>query len=321
MAGEKVGKTMLLLDMAIRAMRQGKSVAFFQAGDMTEDQQLMRLAIYLTKRSNKEKYIGSMWQPVRDCIFNQLDECDLDERESDVGIFESKKEDKSDYFAWYKLENLVKAKSNIPDYKPCHNCKYWRNNTWGRAFIKKTNVDHVLTYREALQKTNEFLERNKGQFKMASYANDTLSVPMIDSKLDIWEQQDNFTPELIIVDYADLLTSDKYTEFRHKQNDIWKGLRGLSQERYALVVSPTQADAESYKSGLLKLSNYSEDKRKYAHVTAMFGLNRDPKGVEKEIGLMRVNEIVAREGMFNTARQVTVLQNLYRGRPVLSSFW
>ena len=109
-------------------------------------------------------------------------------------------------------------------------------------------------------------------------------------------------------------------EERHRQNKIWKQLRSLSQERHCLVVTATQADAKSYESGLLHMKNFSEDKRKYGHVTAMYGLNQDKDGREKNIGLMRINEIVLREGDYNTSKTVTVLQNLRRGRPFLGSF-
>ncbi len=322
MAGEKVGKTLMLLDMAVRAMRQGKRVAFFQAGDMTEDQQLMRMAIYLAKKSNKPEYTGKMHRPVRDCMWNQLDECDLDEREVDFGIFKSTDQNFEDYHKWKNnKENLIEAKKNNPDYSPCSNCKYWRYNKWGVSWLKEEYVDGALEYEEALQKVNGFLERNKGEFKLATYDNGTLTVPTIEGRLNLWEKEEGFVADLILVDYADLLVSDKYNEFRHKQNDVWASLRGLSQSKHALVVAPTQADAKSYESGLLKLSNFSEDKRKYSHVTYMAGLNRDPSGYEKELGLMRINDLVAREGEFNNARQVYVIQNLSRGRPVLGSFW
>ncbi len=322
MAGEKVGKTMMLLDMAVRAMRQGSKVAFFQAGDMTEDQQLMRLAIYLTKRSNKEQYTGEMWEPVKDCVWNQLDECDRDEREVDFGVFNSKDENYEDYEKWRNnKKNLIEAKKRNPDYSPCRNCDLWSKHYWGTAWIRRTYVDKPLEYEEAMEKVNDFLEHNKGEFKLATYDNNTLSVPMIDGRINIWEKEEDFTPDIILVDYADLLVSGKYSEFRHGQNDIWMSLRGLSQSRHCLVVAPTQADKGAYETDLLTLANYSEDKRKYSHVTYMAGLNRDKYGREKELGIMRVNDLVAREGEFNNNRQVHVLQNLSRGRPFLGSFW
>jgi hypothetical protein len=87
------------------------------------------------------------------------------------------------------------------------------------------------------------------------------------------------------------------------------------------VVTATQADAKSYDQDRLKLANFSEDKRKYAHVTAMYGLNQDKDDREKKIGIMRINEIVIREGEFSATNEVYVLQNLRRGQPHLGSYW
>ena len=140
--------------------------------------------------------------------------------------------------------------------------------------------------------------------------------------LDIWERQDGFVPDVIVIDYADLLAPDGggVQEFRHKQDQVWKSLRALSQERHVLTVTATQADADSYKKDSLSLSNFSEDKRKLAHVTAQYGLNQDPQGKEKRLGILRVNEIVVREGEFSPDNEVTVLQDLAAGRAYLESF-
>jgi hypothetical protein len=53
----------------------------------------------------------------------------------------------------------------------------------------------------------------------------------------------------------------------------------------------------------------------------MFGLNQDTKFREKKIGLMRINELVIREGEFITSNEITVVQNLKRGRPFIGSYW
>jgi len=97
-------------------------------------------------------------------------------------------------------------------------------------------------------------------------------------------------------------------------------MRGVSDKKHCLTIAVTQADADSYERNLLKLDNFSEDKRKYSHVTAMYGLNQDPQGREKELGILRINELVVREGDFNNSHQVYILQNLRRGRPFISSY-
>jgi len=86
------------------------------------------------------------------------------------------------------------------------------------------------------------------------------------------------------------------------------------------MVTATQADAASYRTGRLSLSNFSEDKRKCGHVTAMYGLNQDPGGREKKLGILRINELVVREGEFSVDNEVRVVQDLRIGRPYLESF-
>ena len=95
----------------------------------------------------------------------------------------------------------------------------------------------------------------------------------------------------------------------------------MSQERHCCLVTVTQADAASYEQDKLKLKNFSEDKRKYAHVTAMYALNQDKTGREKKLGIVRIGELVVREDDFDVSREVYLLQSLKTGQPFLASFW
>jgi len=319
MASEKRGKTWQLMDVAMRAASQGANVAFFQAGDMTQEQQLRRMCIYLAKKSDRERYSGKMFEPVRDCMYNQLDNCDRKERECDFGPFEGKEED---YIRREVTQaDLVEAVKENPDYKTCHNCsKYWER-PWGAAWLKEIDTGNPLTVQEAKKKVEKFFVKNKRRFKLSSHPNKTLKISDIDMTLDLWERRDNFVADLIAIDYLDICEAEVAGDFRHQENDKWMRARGLSQKRHALVITGTQADAGSYKKDRLSLENFSEDKRKYAHVTAMFGLNQDKKGREKGIGIMAINEIVVREDAFLSSNEVHVLQNLRRGQPCLSSYW
>ena len=57
LASEKSGKSFFLLDMAIRAVQQGKRVAYFEVGDMSQTQVMMRLIQRLSARPKKQKLI------------------------------------------------------------------------------------------------------------------------------------------------------------------------------------------------------------------------------------------------------------------------
>lgn len=323
LAPEKRGKTFWLLEIAIRAAKQGRKVAFFQAGDMNEAEQLRRIGVYLCKRSNLEKYCKEHYEPVRDCIRNQFDECDKKERECDFGIFSEKADIKE--IRLIELEEIIEAYADEPKYRACYNCKDYDRKKLGVPWVRKIEKTQPITYIDVRKKVHEFFIQQNRNFKLVSYANGTLSVGIIETQLDKWQFQNGFIPELIIIDYADLLVPSIRAEFRHQQNQIWKELRRLSQTPRAtilpLVVSPTQADAKAYKTYRLNLDNFSEDKRKFGHVTAMYGFNQDPLGREKALGLMRINEIVIREGEYSNTNEVTVLQNLRQGRPFKGSYF
>lgn len=323
LAPEKRGKTWLLLDIVNRAVEQNVPVAFFQAGDMSEGQQLRRFCIHLAKSSDKEKYCEKHFQPIRDCVHNQRDTCNKPDRECDFGVFETLTE--SQIRNEITMEQLKKAFQENPEYKPCWNCKEYENMRFGCVWLKEIPKTDPLNVRKAKKLFFNKYIRNQKKIMLSTFANGTLSVRMIKNKLNEWEKLFGFIPKIIVVDYADLLVPSTHQEFRHQQNEIWKELRNLSQEprggNLPLVITPTQADADSYESGLLKLKNFSEDKRKFAHVTAFYGLNQDPKGREKQIGIMRINSLLLREDEFDVTSVCYILQNLKRGQPILASYF
>lgn len=321
MAAEKRGKTWWLLDMAIRAALKRNKVAFFQAGDMTESQQLKRIGSYLTKYPTHEKYVGDIYIPEADCIMNQLDLCDKEERRCGFGVFIGGEYDESTIRDKVQRDDLIEAwKDWGDDYTPCTNCAEYKTHRLGTPWLRPKKINHVVTPEEAAKKLDAFFLNKNRHFRIKTYPNNTLYVRTIKAKLQQWEQTDGFIPAVIVIDYADLMVAEKTKEFRHAQNEIWKDLRALSQELDCLVLTATQADAKAYEKKTLTMSNYSEDKRKYAHVTAMFGLNQDKYGREKKIGIMRINELVIREGEFDTISTVSVLQSLTTGRPFLDSY-
>jgi hypothetical protein len=329
LGSEKRGKTWILMDLSIRACRQGANVAFFQAGDMTEDQQLRRICISLAKKSDKSKYCKPIRVPVLDCGRNFNDECDREGRKG-YGCINPKTEANQAY-SYIKsvagksheaIEELIDKHGK--DYKPCgmYNCPDFVGSVW----FEKTKQVKPLTAKEAQRVRQEFfkpkgkvIKRKRGRYKLSTYYNGTLSIKEIRAVLDRWERQDNFVPDVVLIDYMDLLT-DPTNEFRHKQNEIWKGGRRISQERHCLVITATQADANSYDQDTLNLKNFSEDKRKYSHVTAFYGLNQDQKGIEKRLGILRINELMVRDDEGGSGRQVCILQCLQQGRPFTGSF-
>jgi hypothetical protein len=134
---------------------------------------------------------------------------------------------------------------------------------------------------------------------ISAHPNSSINVQGIAAKLTEWEVRKNFIPDIVIIDYPDILDNEPGTtgmSTRDQVNMTWKALRRLSQEKHCLVLAPTQADMASNLQNTLNPTNFSEDKRKLSHVTGMIGLNQI--GEEKRRGIMRLNWIVLREEEF-----------------------
>lgn len=132
--------------------------------------------------------------------------------------------------------------------------------------------------------------------KLACHATGTLSVKGIELQLELW-QNEGWIPDMIVVDYADILASmQSNDENREQINKTWKGLRSLSQSHHALVVTATQSSAKGYSAKILTRKEFSDDKRKMAHCTAMIGINITSE--EKENSQGRLNYVVLRDDEF-----------------------
>jgi len=169
MAREKLGKTFWLLDMGIRAARQGTNVAFFQAGDMTENQQIKRIASYLTKKPLLESYCGDVFLPMIDCERNQLDVCEKSERECDFGVFANDNLDAKSLRKEINMEKLQEAFTDEPDYNPCRNCEEFKRKALGVPWIRKIEVKYPVRVVEATKKIFDFFVEKKRRFKLSTY--------------------------------------------------------------------------------------------------------------------------------------------------------
>lgn len=304
MAPEKRGKTWWLDEIAWRAYQAGCNVAVFDAGDMSKNQRVVRAHIRNARQN--PRFAGEILIPIVDCLYNQDNTCERPERPVDFGIIDG--------------EGKRAAFESAPNYLPCIHCrKKFPREFKGAVWFNKETVER-LTWRHALTMGERTARRAKlGDYKLLNFPNGTLSVSDIHTQLNIWEDTEGFIPDVIVIDYADILApEDARKEYRHQQNETWQTLRALSQIRRCAVITATQADATSYTAQTIAPKHFSESKGKYSHVLMMITLNQTP--AEKREGVMRIGKMFVREDDFDLKKQVTVLQCPKLGRPYLDSF-
>lgn len=267
---EKRGKTFWCIEFVARALEERRKVAFFQVGDLSQHQVLIRLGMYWAGRPFFRKYCGDISYPI------------------EVHKPTRREGDAEGSCGELRVETRTKHCPNPLTLQAC-----------------KSACERLMKAKG--------LSPNKCYIKLSVHPNSSINVRGIDSILTRWEMTEGFVPEVIVIDYADILAAeDPRQAVRDQVNETWKALRRLSQERHCLVISPTQADADSYDRQTMTMRNFSEDKRKLAHVTGMLGLNQTPE--EKALNVMRLNWIVLRESPFNVQHCLYVGQCLSIGR-------
>jgi len=257
---EKRGKTFWCVEFAYRALRNQCTVAFFEVGDLSEGQILLRLGVRLAGLPMHSNQVGEIRVP------------------TSISVDRSDEEPKV-------------------------------TTEW-----QTMNCDRVVTRRAAIQAARKFrrscgIGDERHRLMISVHPNTSINVMAIEGILQRWRYERDFVPDVVIIDYADILAPElDRKDFRHQTNDTWKALRRLSQEWHCLVIAPTQASTASYDAEVQTMRHFSEDKRKLAHVTGMMGLNQTDD--EKRRGLMRLNWVVLREAEFMTKRCLYVGQCL-----------
>lgn len=180
-----------------------------------------------------------------------------------------------------------------------------------------------LNWQRAWAATQEAITRtrtNESLLRLVVHPNSTCSVVDIRTQLRDWARE-GWVADVVVIDYADILAPEPGSgvDVRNQINATWKALRRLSQEFHILVLTATQADAASYSKNILEMENFSEDKRKLAHVTGIVGINQTKD--EKLVGGYRLNWIVRRESEFSPSQVVGVASCLPVANPSVRSCW
>jgi replicative DNA helicase len=128
---------------------------------------------------------------------------------------------------------------------------------------------------------------------------------------------EGFFPDIIIIDYADVMAPSEKTDYRNQIDGIWKRLRALAQKRKAVVFTASQTNRGAI-SREVETEDVAEDIRKIAHVTSMISISKTKYCKKNSLAIY--SQLAVREGKPET-RKVIATQCLYLGRPVIESHW
>jgi replicative DNA helicase len=272
----KRGKTFHLVDWAIEAYLQGLKVVLFSL-EMTEQDIDKRMMSALVGKPFEDKAI---LLPVFDCKANQENTCHKDERTCSVGLVDEE-------------GNLPFFEDADEDYVVCTACRNSKENkkfyvptSWYIAeAAEKIKWDDI----DPKKKRNKLIYKNPKNFRRFCPPIGSVPFSYIEDVLSDLALSEGFTPDIIVLDYADLLASTLKSELRHQLDDIWKSMARMAVNKEAIVLTASQTNRGAMNVRTISEDSSAEDIRKNAHVSVMIGINQYKKLKEKERGLIRLN--------------------------------
>jgi len=113
----------------------------------------------------------------------------------------------------------------------------------------------------------------------------SLTIPELEGFLDLLEDSKKFIPDIILMDYIDLMKIDS-ASYRHDLGALYKNIRGIAGKRNLAVVTVSQANKEGMESKVIRDTHVAEDVSKIA--TADIVLTYSQTESEKKLGLARL---------------------------------
>jgi hypothetical protein len=301
----KRGKTWYAQEFGVQSILSFRKVLFFSL-EMSEKQMNERLYKRLTVTGDSKR---THRFPIFDCKHNQTGTCSRPDRENRETLFEDEE-------SWSNLPPTFRVSN---PYRPCTFCRdnqelnqmyypaIWyeakKRPKYGerRISLKLRNLKMYLPY-----------------IRYKCYPRFSANVSDLKRDVQMIEYLHDFVPDVIIVDYADILKpEDRVGEGFEKEDRTWIALSQLAMERNALVVSPTQVTKAGQDATQLTARHSARWVGKLGHVDAMIALNQTEK--EQDKGLMRISYMAHRHKKFNHLHNCFVLQNLDLGQPHLDS--
>lgn len=309
----KRGKSYWLLEWAYNGAFDGLNVVFFSL-EMNAKEVDSRWKMRISAKAIMNRKFKEFTIPVKDCVHNQKNECQIEQCTSPgTCVYDDKLRD---------------SYEDHPEHTACTYCEGIDDELFKPTYwMEKQKMDR-LSLKDA-QETQESLDAHVGEdrVRIITYPIASASVSDLERSLNELEQHEGFIPDLIVVDYADILKEDlRLGDKRHRVGDNWQALSRMAEIRNAAVVTASQGNRNSAKKNRLDVDDVSEDWSKIMTLDGIFAINEmnfdqaDKWQIDKNWQIQRIETIALRYGRFVPGLQCVVMNDLARAQICLDSY-
>ena len=300
----KRGKSWWLMETAVQGVVQGLRVAFISL-EMDEVAMSKR---FLTNVTALPDFKGMVKMPIWDCKDNQTGTCNLSERTNALKVPRTG-DDEDVYFD---------PKS---DYRACTYCKisksHFRNYkvaTYFREVRKREHFKDVV-----MERVKVFAQQYRGgNLALMVYPRFSAGLDQVKVDIDRLEVLHKFAPDMVVIDYANILYDGGTGEEWLRLDRLWMELSKMAGERKVLVVTASQATTKGLDMKTMGGAQVAGTRRILGHIDLGISLNQF--GDEREAMVMRLAPVQGARHGATPDGEVFVLQNLSLGQPYMDSF-
>jgi len=157
-------------------------------------------------------------------------------------------------------------------------------------------ITHEQVERPVIQDSREWLRERiertlskKPPIIVTEFPTGGLTLDMMRAHMDMMERHEKFVPDVIIIDYPDLMKLGKAETARTDISTLYKEIRGLGVERNAAMVVASQSNREGAKARIVDETMLSEDFSKMMTADTLVSYSQTPD--EFALGLARLTSI------------------------------
>lgn len=247
--------------------------------------------------------------PQFDCMLNQTGVCNLPCRMG-TGILRVGNAPMPHYSAGHPWAACTYCRENRREILRTYGRNSYQAAVW-YSRIARQAVDSVTVQARAA----DYMMLYGDNLRQITFPAYSATVDDVRSGLDELEYVHKFYPDIVVLDYADILASEQsYSQERNRLDNIWKRLKRAAAEMDALWITATQTNRTGLEHYKLSQTDTAEDIRKLAHVDTMLAINR----TDEEEHFTRITKMVERN-LETPLYQVAVLHQLGLGLPFIDS--
>ena len=185
-----------------------------------------------------------------------------------------------------------------------------------KVFHKNIDAKKLMPEDITLLRAKAMGKYPRGRLKIECRAG--INIGELKAILSELKYQGRFVPDVIILDYADkMTTSRRVSSEREALGVIWKDLRDLALDMNILLVTASQTNRAAWDKHFTR-DSIAEDSRKLNEVSGAIGIMSNRK--DRELGLLMLRLLKTRDGWFEN-RDVYCSASFNIGQPVIQSVW